>query len=102
MRDLSSLVKRTALAQAGMDIVHNTGESEPYSEKGGPANKKVRVSKAFFKCSAKALHLGVLASNDWRRYHRTTRRGSFNHLDTNFNFVIKALVALGERQIRQL
>ena len=46
MRDLSSLVKRTASARADMDMVHNTGESEPCSEKGGPASKKVRASKS--------------------------------------------------------
>ena len=28
VRDLSSLVKRTAVLQAGMDMVHNTEESE--------------------------------------------------------------------------
>ena len=28
VRDLSSLVKRMAALQAGMDMVHNTGESE--------------------------------------------------------------------------
>ena len=35
------------IVSSGMDMVHNTGESEPCSEKGGPASKKVRVSKSY-------------------------------------------------------
>ena len=34
------------IVSSGMDMVHNTGESEPCLEKGGPGSKKVQVSKS--------------------------------------------------------